>query len=691
MNAEHEAISEESWDSALREAFTGDPASEHSVIDTVFGSGTAPRIRLPDLGNPDAPPLPVAATEIDLRGGNIGRLAIRGEIARGGVGIVLEAHDPDLGREVAVKVLQEEHTPNVQLVRRFIEEAQVGAQLQHPGIVPVYELGLDRTHRPYFAMKLVRGQSLAALLRDRSEAVGERARFLSWFEQVCQTMAYAHAHGVVHRDLKPANIMVGAFGEVLVMDWGFAKVLGSGAERNDADGPAVSTVRSEDDSGLSVPGSRMGTPGYMAPEQARGEVDRVDERTDVFALGAIALEILTGQPPFTGEDRIGRTARGELPDVAARLERASVEPRLAKLVRSCLAAHAADRPRDASAVAGALGEYFGGIEERARQAEIDAATSRARAAAERRVRWLVLAMATTVLVVAATFGWFAWTSSVETARQEERIRGQLTEARGALKRNEFGAALEAVLLAEGAAAENDVSRSIGREAAELRSEIEARRREHDLGMELFRLRGVPDNSDGTDAAYVAAFTAYGISLDGSAEEIHGALTDSGCTILGEVARGLDELALRRLRRRDLDEKPWRHLIGAAALCDANEARQATRRALQGGDRRELDDLDLTHEDAASFLLVALALLELGDRDAAIEMLERGVAIHAEDIWLHLELARHYRVEFPSAAADHEEIAQSLHPDPSWEPFPRPLPRPGQRPGPGRPRFPPRRR
>ena len=150
------------------------------------------------------------------------------------MGAVLKGRDPDLGRDLAVKVLLESHRDKPELIRRFVEEAQIGGQLQHPGIVPIYELGTFADRRPYFAMKLVKGRTLSSLLAERSDRVHDLPRFLSIFESVCQTMAYAHARGVIHRDLKPSNVMVGSFGEVQVMDWGLAKVLPRGGAADDA-------------------------------------------------------------------------------------------------------------------------------------------------------------------------------------------------------------------------------------------------------------------------------------------------------------------------------------------------------------------------------------------------------------------------------------------------------------------------
>ncbi len=197
------------------------------------------------------------------------------------MGAILKGHDERLGRDLAVKVLLEAHRENPVLLRRFVEEAQIAGQLQHPGITPVYELGILSDCRPYFTMKLVKGHTLAELLGGRSCPSDSLPRLLGIFEQVCQTVAYAHARGVIHRDLKPSNMMVGSFGEVQVMDWGLAKVLSRGGVVDDAsagmmpeEDMLIATVRSgEDDSSLSRAGSILGTPSYMAPEQARGETD----------------------------------------------------------------------------------------------------------------------------------------------------------------------------------------------------------------------------------------------------------------------------------------------------------------------------------------------------------------------------------------------------------------------------------
>jgi len=155
------------------------------------------------------------------------RYSLGDEIARGGMGIIYRATDTTLGREVAVKVLQDKYGPESGVALRFADEARITSQLQHPSIPPVHDLGTLPDGRPFLAMKLIKGQTLEELLKDRPDPGTERGRFVAVFEQICQALAYAHSHQVIHRDLKPANVMVGNFGEVQVMDWGLAKVLAS--------------------------------------------------------------------------------------------------------------------------------------------------------------------------------------------------------------------------------------------------------------------------------------------------------------------------------------------------------------------------------------------------------------------------------------------------------------------------------
>ena len=350
------------------------------------------------------------------------RYQLSGEIARGGMGAVLRGRDVDLGRDLAVKVLLERHANRPDVAQRFIEEAQIGGQLQHPGVVPVYDIGRFGD-RPFFTMKLVKGQTLAAILGERTDPSADRPRLLAIALQVAQAMAYAHAKGVIHRDLKPANIMVGAFGEVQVMDWGLAKVLAEGgvadeerASRSHQTPEDVTTIRTARSTGShgsfgthTEAGSILGTPAYMPPEQASGDVALLDRRADVFALGAILCEILTGKPPYLGrssEEVRRKAANGDLADAMARLDACGADPELIGLTKACLAREAVDRPRDAQGVVDALTAHLDGVQERLQTAERERAVASAREVEERKRRKVQLALAASVaLLLSAAAGW----------------------------------------------------------------------------------------------------------------------------------------------------------------------------------------------------------------------------------------------------------------------------------------------
>jgi serine/threonine-protein kinase len=524
-----------------------------------------------------------------------------------------------------------------------VEEARIGGQLQHPGIVPVYELGRFPDLRPYFTMKLVKGRTLAEHLKARPDLSHDRARFLTIFEQVCQTVAYAHSKGVIHRDLKPGNVMVGAFGEVQVMDWGLAKVLSRPA---DGGGTAVlSSPATGTDGQTGV----IGTPDYMPPEQARGEAEAVDERADVFGLGGILCTVLTGKPPFVAaaadellqdvaagkrskeaaRARIAAAVRrkaenGDLSETFARLDACGADADSVTLAKACLAPRPEDRPRDAGVVAARMADYQAAMQERLRKAELERVAAEARAAEERRRRRAQLALGATLLLLIAVGGGGAWwTVQERQARAAEALRLQakadaatqraLDEARLLLDQarsdplgeaGQFDRALTAARQAEEVARTGGASAESEQQARALVEVVQAERddnqRDRRLLTDLTAVRGPREGPQfrtddegfvvvlaepSTEDQFQAAFRAWDAAFDVdrlSTAEAAALLQRRPRPVVTEVIAALDEWASER-RRRGASAAAWRRVTDLAAMLDETGSRRAELRTLMARD------------------------------------------------------------------------------------------------------------
>jgi hypothetical protein len=574
------------------------------------------------------------------------------EIGHGGMGVVYRARDVALDRDVAVKLLSERFPADSPAAQRFLSEACITGQLQHPGIPAVHQVGTLTDGRPFLAMKLIKGTTLEAILKQRTDPSADRGRLLAIFEAVCQAVGYAHAHRVIHRDLKPANVMVGAFGEVQVMDWGLAKVLGAEAApatveaRTAEQTQAWTEIQPTPETGSHTQAdSLIGTPAFIPPEQAMGEIEKVDRRSDVFGLGALLAVILTGKPPYVGEtfDSVRvQAGRGKLEDCFARLEACGAEPELAALCKKCLAFEPADRPADAGAVAQAVAELRAAADERARRAELERvrvegerATAEVRAAERRKRRQVAVALGAAVLALVIIGGSGAWWWLMERRSTEREVQAALEEAareRDAERWPEARAALE---------------RASGRLGSwglsDLRRRVDGARRDADMVVELDEIRVAASDPRAshstrtnarTDAAYKNAFARYGIDLSTrTGEEAASTITLS--PIKAALLVGLhDWLRIKPAGERE----PLRALVEAI---DDDAWRRSFRAAVFVPDVPKLQALAskpeaLTQPSAVQFWL-AERLRTTGGVKEAEALLREGQRQNPADFWLNYQL------------------------------------------------------
>ena len=343
LTAEQRALVEAMADAVLvfsdgKPAPTPAPPADATLTSLACGE-SAPQGKSP----PYAEPAVVIPPE---REGQFTRL---GEIGRGGHSVVLRALDCFTGREVALKQLLpcvESQVTASSTEARFLREVRLTARLDHPGIIAVHEVARSSDGALFCAQKLIRGETLRMRLA-RCTSLDERVDLLPHLIDACQAIAYAHSVGVIHRDLKPSNIMVGHLGETVVVDWGLAKQRGDAEE-----GTASSTPRTPTEPGLTILGAALGTPSYMSPEQARGALAEIDERSDVFSLGAVLYELLCGRPPFDGVDSdhiIEKVLAGQIASI--RLVCCDVPPDLASIAERALRPSPDDRYPSAEALA----------------------------------------------------------------------------------------------------------------------------------------------------------------------------------------------------------------------------------------------------------------------------------------------------------------------------------------------------
>lgn len=386
-----------------------------------------------------------ALRTLGLDGARFERRYVPGEeIGRGGVGRVVSYHDRLMGRTVAIKALHEGAQAGPQRAR-FLAEARTTARLEHPNVVPVYDLGTLPDGAPCFTMKRVRGRSLKEILvaRERGDDAGSAERLtlfrlLQILGQVCMAVDYAHSLGVLHRDLKPENIMVGDFGEVFVMDWGIAKVRGDGADAGPQPGGRPSILETVDGGpALTQAGTIFGTPGYMPPEQAAGRTDEIGPPTDVWALGAILYEVLTGRRTYEGRSPLAvlmATLQQDVVPPRRRTPERDIPPDLEEICLRALARDAADRYPSARALHADIERFLTGARERERRArEADRLVEEGR-----ETRWYLSTLAEELGAVRERLAHMPRPSATEPL-EAKRERWQLEDRAAALDRERLQA------------------------------------------------------------------------------------------------------------------------------------------------------------------------------------------------------------------------------------------------------------
>ncbi len=569
---------------------------------------------------PTRPPDGAAPKTLDAAGDSLLEM-----LGVGGMGEVYRYADDALQRDLALKILKAEYHGDAAAEERFLREARLTGSLQHPGIVPIHHLGRFTDGRLCYTMKLVRGRTLADIFRDEAAGPERLPRLLAILEKVCQAMAFAHSKGVIHRDLKPNNIMVGEFGEVQVMDWGLAKEL-SRAEPAPMPEEATENVetvaRVEEADGLSRAGAALGTPSYMPPEQAAGDWDIVDERADVFALGAILCEVLTGRPPYQGanrDERLRRARRADLIEALTLLEKCGADEALTALCRECLAAELVGRPRHAGRVAERVAAYEAAVQERLRRAELERVAAEARAVveterareaqarvkAERRAKQRTLALAAAVLILVAVGVAAAWRMQKERddaqARQDKTDRETLAALQHGRERLDEGWRLHDLAMLREAQAEavrsadiarGGVSAAVEQQVADFQKGVTERLARAEKNRDLLNALvdiATPHETKTYQAAesgrmmmalaepsvedqYAAAFRRRwpDVDMEKQAESVVAArLQEEPETVVQGVIAGLDGWMLEQWRQKRA-EATWWHSLGLAERSDHNE-------------------------------------------------------------------------------------------------------------------------
>jgi len=630
------------------------PESFSARLKAHYGTGVDPEVSL-DVVASAAPSTPSAelARRLAAQAPKTSRYKLEGEIARGGMGAILKIWDEDLRRHLAMKVIlgrgdapAKGGTPGVdsKQLARFLEEAQVTGQLDHPGIVPVHELGLDADGRVYFTMKLVKGRDLKTVfeLVFAGKEGWNETRALSVILKVCEALAYAHAKGVIHRDLKPSNVMVGNFGEVYVMDWGLARVLGKRDKHDLRIAPefasaltSVKTQRREEredqaDSPLvTMDGDVVGTPAYMPLEQARGEVEKLSARSDVYSIGAMLYHLLARQAPYMarGMRASSRTVHAMVlhgPPSALGSLRRDIPAELVSIVEKAMSRDASQRYADTLALAEDLRAY---LEHRVVGAYETGAWAETRKWVARNKPLAVSLAAGVVLLVAGLGASLAFKAEAEVEAANARDASKLAESR----------AEEAQ--AQGRRADGEAAKARASAVESARQEAVAKATLEDL-LSLSAIQGLRDLEARADTLWPAdpdKVPAYEAWLSEARFLIEGQAADAASGLKKRPSLAEHELKLAEIRRRaepltadqaDLDRRAspvyseWEKARGTIAQIETELA------GLEAGEARSERERDLSD-----------ALAKVTDLEASLAERRTWKFENGEDRWWHAQLSQ----------------------------------------------------
>jgi Flp pilus assembly protein TadD/tRNA A-37 threonylcarbamoyl transferase component Bud32 len=544
---------------------------------------------------------------------SVGDYELLEEIGRGGMGVVYKARQKSLGRLVALKMIRAGTLAVAADVERLRNEAEIVAQLDHPHIVPIHEVG-DHDGQPYFSMKLIEGASLAQHLARFQADARSAARLIF---AVAQAVHHAHQRGILHRDLKPSNILLDAEGRPLVTDFGLARRVAA-------------------DSSLTQSGALVGTPSYMTPEQASGKKGTITTATDVYGLGALLYALLTGRPPFRGETVLDilEQVKGREPEPPSQSNR-RVDRDLETICLKCLAKEPPRRYSSAEAVAQDLERYLAGKPIQARPLGRLA----------RLWRWCrrnpVLAGAAALLLAASLlFAGNLWRLERQAAATEQAVADDLREADLLQQQERWSETLQVL------------ERASGRLAAggppPLRQRVEQRRtnvamvaRLEEARLQLRAAGPEEDDSTGADQAYAAAFASYGLNLETLAPE-EAAERIRTSPIRTQLVAALDDWAIARRTIRKEGDTTWKVLLAVARAADPDAWRNDLRDALERRDQKGLERLAASGQvvelPPSSLVLLGRALQEKGAIKQAVAVLRQAQRHHPHQFWINFELA-----------------------------------------------------